>query len=411
MATKWNNIKSKIKNFFMNGGDKLILWSILTCIGLFFNLHSVDNFNYIFALSVLFYCLSVYPLYQYYLFKKYNNWFPVNEDFYASWKKQNRHSYQTILIYIIIKYILLTSIIFTFEIAYSEELFIIHSLVSIFLECATWLLLIRHFMTGKLDDLIACMANIQQHNLDVAIQSEKMKVDLISNVSHDLKTPLTSMIGYIDLIKKEELTPVITDYMTALSAKTEKLKEMIESLFSLAKTSSGNIKLNLEPVKINRLVEQIYADMEEQIQASNLEFISELTVQDTEIMTDSSYIYRIFQNLIENSLKYSANYTRIYIKTSIIELSDTKTVHFELTNTANYRMNFAKDQIIERFTRGDTARTGDGNGLGLAIVSTYTSALGGRFDVLIDCDQFKAILDFDKVPTDTLAQQLYEMEV
>jgi K+-sensing histidine kinase KdpD len=266
-------------------------------------------------------------------------------------------------------------------------------------------------MTGKLDDLIACMANIQQHNLDVAIQSEKMKVDLISNVSHDLKTPLTSMIGYIDLIKKEELTPVITDYMTALSAKTEKLKEMIESLFSLAKTSSGNIKLNLEPVKINRLVEQIYADMEEQIQASNLEFISELTVQDTEIMTDSSYIYRIFQNLIENSLKYSANYTRIYIKTSIIELSDTKTVHFELTNTANYRMNFAKDQIIERFTRGDTARTGDGNGLGLAIVSTYTSALGGRFDVLIDCDQFKAILDFDKVPTDTLAQQLYEMEV
>lgn len=252
------------------------------------------------------------------------------------------------------------------------------------------------FMKKNLDLLMECMTNINEKSIETAVRSEKMKVDLISNVSHDLKTPLTSMVGYIDLMKKEPLSDILSDYVEVLSAKSQKLKEMIDSLFSLAKTSSGNIELKLEPINLNRLVEQIYADMEDRITGSGLEFVTELTAQDTEIIADSSYMYRIGQNLMENALKYSAGNTRVFLKTAVEKTDAKQSVRFEITNTASYRMNFTKDQIVERFARGDEARSSDGNGLGLAIVSTYASALGGRFDVSIDCDQFKAFVVFDK---------------
>ena len=236
----------------------------------------------------------------------------------------------------------------------------------------------------------------QKESIAAAIKSEKLKVDLISNVSHDLKTPLTSMVGYIDLLKKEDLNDTAADYVEVLSTKAQKLKEMIESLFSLAKTSSGNIELKPEPLNLNRLIEQIYADMEDKITASGLEFVTELTAADTELVTDSSYLYRICQNLIENALKYSALHTRVFLKTSSTPTEQGRLIRFEITNTSAYRMDFTKEQIVERFARGDKARSSEGNGLGLAIVSTYTSALGGRFDVFIDCDQFKAIVEFEK---------------
>ena len=147
---------------------------------------------------------------------------------------------------------------------------------------------------------------------------------------------------------------------------------MIESLFSLAKISSGNIQLNPEPLKLNRLMEQLYADLEEIIQDSGLEFVTELTAADTELVTDSSYLYRICQNLVENALKYSAPGTRVFLKTMSIPAETGRRIRLEITNTAGYHMDFTKDQIVERFARGDKARTSEGNGLGLAIVSTYT---------------------------------------
>ncbi|MEG1291623.1 MAG: ATP-binding protein, partial [Lachnospiraceae bacterium] len=113
-------------------------------------------------------------------------------------------------------------------------------------------------------------------------------------------------------------------------------------------------------------------------------------------VADSGYMYRICQNLMENALKYSAAHTRIFLKTEVVIREGKLQVQLEITNTADYRMNFTKEQIVERFARGDEARSTDGNGLGLAIVSTYTSALGGWFDVNIDCDQFKAIVEFPK---------------
>lgn len=238
--------------------------------------------------------------------------------------------------------------------------------------------------------------DIERKSMEKVSRSDQLRVDLITNVSHDLKTPLTSMVGYIELIKKEELSDVIRDYVDVISERAEKLKEMINSLFNLAKASSGNIELHPEKFEVNRLIEQIFADMDDRIKESGLEFVTQLTEENTELYTDNGYFYRICQNLVENALKYSAKGTRVFVKTYVEkkEKNPLSGVCLEITNTSGYPMDFTKEDIVERFARGDKARSGDGNGLGLAIVSTYAKALGGVFDIKIDCDQFKACLRF-----------------
>ena len=265
---------------------------------------------------------------------------------------------------------------------------------------------------------------IEKKSLEKVSRSDQLRVDLITNVSHDLKTPLTSIVGYIELIKKEELSDVVQDYVDVISSRTEKLGEMINSLFSLAKASSGNVELHKEKFEVNRLIEQIFADMDDRIEESGLKFVPLFTEENTEIYSDNMYFYRICQNLIENALKYSAKGTRVFVKTylknksgenvlegNVLEenvsgenvLGDNqpvsepvKNIRIEVTNTAGYLMDFTKEDIVERFVRGDQARTSEGNGLGLAIVSSYTKALGGEFDIKIDCDQFKACLEFSR---------------
>lgn len=270
---------------------------------------------------------------------------------------------------------------------------------------------------------------IEKKSLEKVSRSDQLRVDLITNVSHDLKTPLTSIVGYIELIKKEELSDVVQDYVDVISSRTEKLGEMINSLFSLAKASSGNVELHKEKFEVNRLIEQIFADMDDRIEESGLKFVPLLTEENTEIYSDNMYFYRICQNLIENALKYSAKGTRVFVKTYLKNISGenvlegnvlegnvleenvsgenvlgdnqpvsepVKNIRIEVTNTAGYLMDFTKEDIVERFVRGDQARTSEGNGLGLAIVSSYTKALGGEFDIKIDCDQFKACLEFSR---------------
>ena len=252
-------------------------------------------------------------------------------------------------------------------------------------------------LTGKQKVMAEYINNIGS-GLDAAVENslkkERMQTELITNVSHDLKTPLTSMVGYIELIKKEELSDLVRDYVDVLSERAEKLKEMINSLFSLAKASSGNIELHPEKFELNRLVEQIFADMDDHVKESELQFVKQLTEENTEIISDNMYFYRICQNLIENALKYSAKHTRVFVKTYQKESSDH--LCLEITNTAGYPMDFTKEEIIERFFRGDKQRSSEGNGLGLAIVSTYVKALGGEFDIKIDCDQFKACVEIPR---------------
>lgn len=265
------------------------------------------------------------------------------------------------------------------------------------------------FWRGEMDGVMARMderlqarlkeaLEIERKSLEKVSRSDQLRVDLITNVSHDLKTPLTSIVGYVELIKKEELSDVVRDYIDVISARTEKLKEMINSLFSLAKASSGNVKLHKENFEVNRLIEQIFADMDDRVKESDLKFVVKLTQEDTKIYSDNTYFYRICQNLIENVLKYSAKGTRAFVRTYLKgepEGEDERRICIEITNTAGYFMDFTKEDIVERFARGDKERTSEGNGLGLAIVSTYAKALGGEFDIRIDCDQFKACLEFE----------------
>lgn len=276
--------------------------------------------------------------------------------------------------------------------------------ISVFIEYIGCLWIIRKFWNKELDQIMERTESFFQKRLEQALEIEKksldkvsrsdqLRVDLITNVSHDLKTPLTSIVGYLELIKKEELSDVVKDYVDVISSRAEKLGEMINSLFSLAKASSGNIELHKEKFELNRLIEQIFADMDDKMKDSGLTFVTQLTEEDTEIYSDNSYFYRICQNLIENALKYSAKGTRVFVKTYKKDVlgSGEKNV-LEITNTSAYPMDFEKEDIIERFARGDKARSSEGNGLGLAIVSTYAKALDGEFDIKIDCDQFKAVV-------------------
>lgn len=239
----------------------------------------------------------------------------------------------------------------------------------------------------------ALMAELEEKMKDAVeerIKSERMKIDLITNVSHDLKTPLTSVIGYIELMKKEENSETMRDYLEVLTRKTDILRKMIENVFELAKASSGSAPLSLKVLDVNRLVRQVLADCDENIRPRGESVKIDLAEGAAEVMADSVYLYRIVQNLIENACKYALDGTRIFIRTHIRE----SRVCLELINVSAYPIDFEPEEIKERFVRGDASRSTEGNGLGLAIVETYTNALGGRFDIVIEGDTFKALVSF-----------------
>ncbi len=223
------------------------------------------------------------------------------------------------------------------------------------------------------------------------IKSERLKIDLITNVSHDLKTPLTSIISYVDLLNKEENLPEhVSDYIEILAQKSERLENLIQDLFDLAKASSDNISLEVEKLDLARLIKQTLADMEDPINESGLTFKLNIPDNSVYILSDGKKLYRVWENLITNTLKYSLYGSRVFIDLEV----DTGNVVATIKNTANYEMNFTADEILERFARGEASRTSEGSGLGLSIAQSFTQACGGEFAVIIDGDLFKAELKF-----------------
>ena len=227
-------------------------------------------------------------------------------------------------------------------------------------------------------------------SLEEQMKSERMKVNLVTNVSHDLKTPLTSIISYLDLLSKEDLSEIARDYVNILIKKSDMLKNMVADLFDLAKTTSGDINLDLEPIDLKKLLEQTLADMEDNIKDSKMQIKISLPEDPLIIKADGKKLYRVVQNLIDNALKYSLEGTRIYIDLGEKENMASLTVK----NTASYEMKFSKEEITQRFYRGEEARTGEGSGLGLSIAESFTSVSGGSFHVEVDGDQFKVTISF-----------------
>lgn len=419
MDTKWKRTVKNIKGFFKkNKKAWLGVILIIISLGLFYALYySVSRYymgsRLTLALGILLNIILAFGIkiiVPRALSCRYENWIPENSDFYISWKtakeSQNRKIYMSGGILLLLSVIFLIRMMGYYSGYYFPNFSFGYLLIgTVVFQFAIMKSYVNKFMNAKLDELMACVNEVNKDRLREAIEkeresieraakSEQLKVDLISNVSHDLKTPLTSMVGYLELLKKEELNEVQRDYVEIISSRTEKLKEMVESLFSLAKASSGNMNFHKEPIGLNRLIGQLFADLDDKVEESNLKFVINLTEEDTHMVTDNIHMYRICQNLIENTLKYSAEGTRVFVKTFIEKGQAEKNLCLEVTNTAGYLMDFSKEDIVERFARGDKARSGDGNGLGLAIVSTYAGALGGSFDINIDCDQFKAILRF-----------------
>ena len=354
---------------------------------------------------------------------RYGDWMPEGEERYREWKetvrKMNRRDWKIGGAAFILAGIYLGIMILGYGYYYSAVSGYM-LVITVLVQFLVYEWRIRRFWQKKLDAVtekteeekeelirqrIEEAREIERESLEKVSRSDQLRIDLITNVSHDLKTPLTSMVGYIELMKKEELSDVMRDYVDVLSERAEKLKEMISSLFSLAKASSGNVELKMESFEMNRLIDQIFADMDDRIRESGLEFVTRKAEESTELVSDNMYCYRICQNLLENTLKYSAKGTRVFVKTSVKSgegASDGsrkgRRICLEITNTSGYLMDFTEEDIVERFARGDRARSSEGNGLGLAIVSTYTKALGGEFDIRIDCDQFRACVELPEKP-------------
>ena len=421
MDIKWKNISEKAVSFFGRYYKRAASVMAAACgIAFFYSIiayrgwHPTGESIFFGVLGNLLLGAGIWLGVNELLNKKFGDWLPDDDNSYAQWKEHGRLMERWIRIAGAAAF-LLSVWYFSYLMnggAYQTGGWYYNYvsgymlIISVLLQFILAKTVLQRFQRRQLDYMMEQMENLNRRRLDVALEIEKksmekvsrsdqLRVDLITNVSHDLKTPLTSMVGYIELIRKEELSDTVRDYVDVISERAEKLKEMVNSLFSLAKASSGNVELHPEKFEVNRMIEQIFADMDDQIKNSGLEFVTRLTEESTEIVSDNSYFYRICQNLMENALKYSAKGTRVFVTTYIGRPASqngklTEKLCMEITNTSAYPMDFTKEDIVERFARGDKARTSDGNGLGLAIVSTYAKALGGEFDIKIDCDQFKA---------------------
>lgn len=225
------------------------------------------------------------------------------------------------------------------------------------------------------------------------VKSQKMKTELISNVSHDLKTPLTGITNYTELLEDENLDEETRkQYLNTLKQYEARLKVLIEDLFEVSKVNSGNISLELSKLDIVALIEQIKAENADIFEEKHLEVLIHANQPHIFLMLDSGKTYRIFENLFNNASKYSLANTRIYVE--IMEMD--KSVRVEIKNISELPFTSDPNELTERFVRGDKSRNSEGSGLGLAIVKSFMEVQKGQFNIMTDGDLFKAVLTFDK---------------
>lgn len=223
------------------------------------------------------------------------------------------------------------------------------------------------------------------------VKSERLKTDLITNVSHDIKTPLTSIINYVDLIKRENIQdPKIQGYLEVLDQKSQRLKNLTEDLVEASKASSGNLKLDIQDIDVVELVWQTNGEFEEKFATRHLELVSSLPKNPVLIRADGRRLWRILENLYNNAYKYAMQNSRIYVD---VAQRDGKAI-FTIKNVSENPLNISADELTERFVRGDVARTTEGSGLGLSIAQSLTKLQNGTFTLSIDGDLFKAEVAF-----------------
>ena len=229
-----------------------------------------------------------------------------------------------------------------------------------------------------------------------AVTSERFKVELIANVSHDLRTPLTAILGYSELLGQESLSTEGQEQLRRLHQKAGYMNDLMESLFELTKVSSGVTESKRDRIDLIRLLEQTVGFFDDQLLKAELSVRRHYCADALPVITDGARMHQVFANLLGNAIKYALPGTRIYIE--VKDGEDSCSVR--MVNTASYEMDFDAEEILQRFARGDKARSTKGSGLGLAIAQTYTQSVGGTFHVAIDGDQFSAVVELPKTERD-----------
>lgn len=231
-----------------------------------------------------------------------------------------------------------------------------------------------------------------QKAVEKSMKDERMRAELITNVSHDIKTPLTSIINYVDLLKRENIeNPMFENYIRILDMKSQRLKQLTEDLVEASKVSSGNIELHMARIQIQELLQQAYGETEEKFRKKELEIIFNSVEQPAVIWADGRQLWRIYENLLNNIAKYALANTRVYIDLQIIDENAVLT----FKNISEQALNISADELTERFTRGDSSRTTEGSGLGLSIAKSLTEMQKGTFEIYLDGDLFKVTLAFE----------------
>ena len=244
-------------------------------------------------------------------------------------------------------------------------------------------------MASQINDIAGGLSNA----IDEKLKSERLKTELITNVSHDIKTPLTSIINYVDLLKKEGMDgEKAKEYLDILDSKSQRLKKLTEDLVEASKASSGAIKLNMEKLNVNELIKQVSGEFEDKFKARKLEEIITFPENALYIKADSRYMYRVLENMYSNISKYAMEGTRVY--TDIIE-KDGRIV-IQLKNVSKQKLNISVDELMQRFVRGEASRNTEGSGLGLSIARSLTELQEGNFNIYLDGDLFKVTIEFNK---------------
>lgn len=242
-------------------------------------------------------------------------------------------------------------------------------------------------------DLKRCGENLNkvqqgvQRAVDERLRSERMKTELITNVSHDIKTPLTSIVNYVDLLKKEEIdNPKAQEYLEVLDRQSKRLKKLTEDLVEASKASSGVIPVDCQPTNVNVLLSQLEGEYEERLQKAELTMIVHPAAGDPVVLADGKLLSRVMDNLMNNIGKYAMPGTRVYAAAA----ADEKESTISIKNVSRNELNVSADELMERFVRGDSSRHTEGSGLGLSIAKSLVELQGGRFELSIDGDLFRA---------------------
>lgn len=243
-------------------------------------------------------------------------------------------------------------------------------------------------MAMYIDDIAGGLSNAIAQNM----KSERLKTELITNVSHDIKTPLTSIINYVDLLKKEKMpNEKATEYLMILDNKSQRLKKLTEDLVEASKASSGNIKLNMEKLNVKELIKQVSGEFVDKFKERGLEEIISFPEEDIFIKADGRYMYRVLENIYSNVAKYALENTRVYLDV----IKNQHTVVIQMKNISKQELNISADELMQRFVRGETSRNTEGSGLGLSIASSLTELQGGQFHIYLDGDLFKVTIGFE----------------